>query len=117
MNASRTRAMLAAGAVAAAMAVGALGGASPASAAIGANCYAIGPDWCQTAIVTATAGGRLVIRADYSKTTCRVYDRDTGVEVGSVSVPHPNSGWYQRSKTLTGLSRDYFATCHNPDGG
>lgn len=117
MRTTRARALATVSVMAVSAAASVFIGASPASAAPFADCNPIGPNWCQTAILPATNGGQIKVEATWKKTVCRVYDRDNGVEVGSVAVPaSPGFKWW-RNKTISGLRGDYFATCHNPDGG
>jgi hypothetical protein len=88
-------------------------GAAPAMA-LKADCNRTGPNWCQTANLPSSNGHQIKMVAYWRQTTCRVYDRHNGIQVGYVHVPN---GSIQKVLVINGLYGEYFATCYNANGG
>jgi hypothetical protein len=88
--------------------------ASPAMA-VSADCNSVPGtgNYCQTAILPASSSGKIRFEAYWRQTTCRLVDRDNGMEVSSLYVPN-GSVWKRRD--VSGLKSDYYAYCTSPVG-
>jgi hypothetical protein len=84
-------------------------GAPPAAAATSCSIQQLS---CTTGHVVAGSDNSVYITAKpgSGRVTCRVYDSYNGIEVGSVTANFWTD-FEPRSKTISGLSSMYFATC------